>query len=75
MNTIYTLRVQAGGSEPEVQGLPFVSDHAAIWYALPLARGKLVEVWRGERLIATVDERPEVLRGARGSGCAQICHG
>jgi hypothetical protein len=38
--------------------LPFGDDDAAIAYALPLARGRLLEVWRSGKLIATVDERP-----------------
>jgi hypothetical protein len=38
--------------------LKFADDDAAISYALPLARGRLVEVRRSGRLVATVDERP-----------------
>ena len=38
--------------------LKFADDDAAISYALPLARGRLLEVWRSGRLVATVDERP-----------------
>lgn len=40
------------------ESLRFADDDAAISYALPLARGRLVEVWRSGKLVATVDERP-----------------
>lgn len=36
----------------------FADDDAAIAYCLPIARGRLVEVWRSGKLVATVDERP-----------------
>lgn len=38
--------------------LRFPDDDAAISYALPLARGRLLEVWRAGRLVAMIDERP-----------------
>jgi hypothetical protein len=36
---------------------PFQDDDAAISYVLPIAKGGRVEIWRGEKLIAAVDER------------------
>lgn len=36
----------------------FEDDDAAISYIVPIARGRLVEVWRSGRLVASVDERP-----------------
>lgn len=46
--------------------LRFEDDDAAIAYVLPLARGRLLEVRRSGKLIATVDERPcaATVRGA-----------
>lgn len=35
----------------------FADDDAAIAYALGAAQGGAVEVWRGGKLVATVDER------------------
>jgi hypothetical protein len=52
-----TMRGEAAGHT-----MSFEDDDAAIAYALPLARGNLIEVWRGGRLIATVDERPCLVR-------------
>jgi hypothetical protein len=37
--------------------LQFSNDGAAIAYALRTAQGGAVEVWRGLKLIATIDER------------------
>ena len=38
----------------------FADDDAAIAYALRVAQGGAVEVWRGGKLVATVDERASV---------------
>jgi hypothetical protein len=37
--------------------IQFSDDDAAIAYALRAAQGGAVEVWRGLKLIATIDER------------------
>lgn len=54
----YRIRTQAVGGTRTEEHLTFGDDDAAISYALPLARGKLIEIWNEEKLIATVDERP-----------------
>lgn len=54
----YTLELRTTGGQQSRQELTFQDDEAAIWHALASARGKLLELWRGDRLIATVDERP-----------------
>lgn len=56
--TRYQILYDRSGGKRVEEVLAFVDDDAAISYALPLARGSLVEIRRGGRLIATVDERP-----------------
>jgi hypothetical protein len=54
---IYALRYEhSKGRESRTFGFP--SDDEAIKYALGSASGSKVEVWRGKKMIASVDERP-----------------
>lgn len=54
----YVVVRQPVAGAPETQQCRFQDDDAAVAYILPLARGFLLELWRGPRLVATVDERP-----------------
>lgn len=55
--------------------LQFEGDDAAITYALPLARGRLLEIWRSGKLVAAVDERPctpTVRRASNSARCREF---
>jgi hypothetical protein len=45
----------------------FDDDDAAIAHAVRAAQGGLIEVWRSCRLLASVDERPDVHPTVRGA--------
>lgn len=60
--TIYTLRIETVHGDRSEQQLSFANDDAAISYALPITRGRALEILRGDRLIAIVDERPCLMR-------------
>jgi hypothetical protein len=47
-----------------VQWMLFADAHSAMAYALPLARGCLLEIWNQGKCIAFVDELPASLRAA-----------
>ena len=54
---IYALRYEhSQGRESRTFGFP--SDDEAIKYALASASGSKVELWRGKKMLASVDERP-----------------
>ena len=54
----YTISILSSTGDAVTESWAFEDDDAAIAYALPLARGKLIEVRRDSKLVATVDERP-----------------
>ena len=62
--TVYTIRTETLDGRRALEALPFIDDDAAIAYCLPTARGKALELWRGARIVATVDERPCLSRAA-----------
>ena len=54
----YAIVIEAADGKKTREIIEFADDDAAISYALPLARGRLVEVWRSGKLVGTADERP-----------------
>jgi hypothetical protein len=62
--TVYLLCVETAEGERRKASLSFTDDDAAIAYVLHTARGTALELWRGTRLIATVDERPCIAQAA-----------
>jgi hypothetical protein len=54
--TFYTFRRE----NDDIVSREFVDDDAAIAHAVRAAQGGLIEVWRSCRLLASVDERPDV---------------
>jgi hypothetical protein len=54
---MYTLKFESVGGR-SAKTIEFESDDEAIKFALGSAGGGKVEVWRGAKMLASVDERP-----------------
>jgi hypothetical protein len=61
---VYEFVVETSSGQRTRQHLKYANDDVAISSALNMAQGRLVEVRRQDRLIATVDERPHSSRVA-----------
>ena len=57
----YSLNIQTADGLVSQEELRFPNDAGAIMYSLQIAQGRALELRRGDKLLATIDERACVL--------------